>query len=421
MGDINMKQPEFTEWIDLALNRSQPVILTDHEEKLADSLIDKAYELSAQNDKMLGKALAAAFDILVSAEYYKRVTNRGWCYCPNGEPSIIYPYTNTCPRCILNKEFHYHPANKPPSGQIGQATSRLLCVFLDRLFNRSSKSLKILKGSEPIDMIIQDNTSNVILIAEVKAAPLLTLPLFVKSERMTAVKGDAIIELQHSGVDNSSIHSSEFNIMLPVQRGESWNYELIPLGRMENTPELWVYDRLQIAFQTDNDLFKRYFHFWDKAIEAYQSAYTTGDRTSSIYWLTNACGQPSPRPENWPLRSNGSGYESVSDAKTSVGMDRTDDIKKGIYQVLKLGAESKPLNRKYNVKTALISNIHAVRHYDEYLLSLQDVVWTLDENGTAKKVGDLPDERPIYNLFDGIISFTRNVARDEWIRDVFKF
>lgn len=102
-------------------------------------------------------------------------------------------------------------------------------------------------------------------------------------------------------------------------------------------------------------------------------------------------------------------------------MDRTDDIKKGIYQVLKLGAESKPVNRKYNVKTALISNIHAVRHYDEYLLSLQDVVWTLDEKGTAKKVGDLPNERPIYNLFDGIISFTRNVARDEWIKDVFKF
>lgn len=416
-----MDQTELAEWIDLALQRSQPVVLTEHEKKLADVLIHMAYELNERYGKTLGLALAAAFDILVSAEYYKRVTNRGWCYCPNGKSSIVFPYTNTCPRCILNKEFHYHPANKPPSGQIGQATSRLLCVFLDRLFNRASRRLKILRGSEPIDMIIQDVENNVVLIAEVKAAPLSTLPLIVSSEKMTEVQGDAITELEHTGVDNSAVHSSTFNIMLPIRQDENWSYELIQLGKMDESPDLWAYESIQMAFESDEGLFKRYFDFWEQAILAYQSAYVTGDKTNNIYWLTNACGQPSPRPESWPSRSSGSGYESVSDGKTSVGMDRTDDIKKGIYQVLKLGAESKPINKKYNIKTALISNIHAARHYDEYLLSLQDVVWTLDEKGTAKKVGDLPDERPIYNLFDGIISFTKNVARDEWIREIFRF
>lgn len=59
------------------------------------------------------------------------------------------------------------------------------------------------------------------------------------------------------------------------------------------------------------------------------------------YWFTNSCGQPIPRPDTWPHRA-GTGYESVSDSKTSVGIDRTDDIKKGTYQILKLGAEGNP-------------------------------------------------------------------------------
>ncbi len=102
-------------------------------------------------------------------------------------------------------------------------------------------------------------------------------------------------------------------------------------------------------------------------------------------------------------------------------MDRTDDIKKGIYQVLKLGTESKPAKSQFKVKTALISNIHAVRHYSEYLTSLQDVVWTLDISGNAKKASDLPADTELYNLFDGIISLTQSHLRDEWIRKYFDF
>ncbi len=122
----------------------------------------------------------------------------------------------------------------------------------------------------------------------------------------------------------------------------------------------------------------------------------------------------------------GSGYESISDGKSSVGMDRTDDIKKGLYQVLKIGAASKPKST-YTVKTALIFNIHAVRHYTDYLQDLQDVVWALDttkvkdDEFRAKTVRDLPEETPIYNLFDGLISFTKNYPRDAWIKSTFEF
>ncbi len=102
-------------------------------------------------------------------------------------------------------------------------------------------------------------------------------------------------------------------------------------------------------------------------------------------------------------------------------MDRTDDIKKGIYQVLKIAAAGKPKPSKMTVKTALLSNIHAVRHYDEYLRDLQDIVWTLDETGKAQQVADLPPEKNLYNLFDGIITFTHSYVRDEWIARNFQF
>lgn len=90
-------------------------------------------------------------------------------------------------------------------------------------------------------------------------------------------------------------------------------------------------------------------------------------------------------------------------------MDRTDDIKKGIYQVLKIAASAKPNSKQMKVKTALLSNIHAVRHYNEYLTDIQDIVWTLDETGTAKRIADLPAQKDVYNLFDGIITFTKAI------------
>jgi hypothetical protein len=101
-------------------------------------------------------------------------------------------------------------------------------------------------------------------------------------------------------------------------------------------------------------------------------------------------------------------------------MDRTDDIKKATYQVLKIATAAKP-KATYKIKTALLSNIHAVRHHETYLTALQDIVWTPDSSRQAKRVGDLPDEQAMYNLFDGIISFTKNYARDEWIEENFQF
>jgi len=337
---------------------------------------------------------------------------------------LLYPYTNTCPRCVLKGNFYFHQANKLPSGIIGKTTSRLLCVFLQHLFNIYSRNLTIHYGCEPVDVIIHDETENIVLLAEVKAAPLTTLALAVPAEVQKSIEDeDELVACGHAATNNPFMASSELHILLPKLQERTWGYDLVYLGvKGKENYATWTYQQIGRVLREDEQLFYRYFQFWHMAYSAYnKNLWSSNILPQPVYWLTNACGQPMPRPSNWPRRKSGKGYESVSDGKSSVGMDRTDDIKKGIYQVLKIAAAGKPKPSKMTVKTALLSNIHAVRHYDEYLRDLQDIVWTLDETGKAQRVADLPPEKDLYNLFDGIITFTHSYVRDEWIARNFQF
>lgn len=411
-------------WIKNAIESATEFIVSPVEENILDSILEKIFIINQTKGYELGVLLAAAFDFINNAEYYNYVTNSGWCYCDNGkEQNLVYMYTNTCPICILENNFEYHPANKPPSGRIGKSTTRLLCIFLNRLFKKYSRDLKIYQGREPIDMLIYDEMQKIVMIAEVKAAPLITLPLIVPSKKLTQVENDEVVNIGHKAMDFPYLEEKNLSLMLPIynEATNTWSHEKYLLD-YRVSEENWAYLSLKNLIENSDEFFDKYIETWTRAYKSY-GLQRDGDRGyDNIYWFTNACGSPSPRPQHWPTRGVGkTGYMTVSDGKTSVGMDRTDDIKKGIYQVLKLGAESKPYTEEFIIKTALISNIHAVRHHNEYLEPLQSIVWTLDETGIAKEVRDLPNDSKIYNLFDGIISFTNNNPRDEWVREIFNF
>src|SRR5690606_25346272 len=143
----------------------------------------------------------------------------------------------------------------------------------------------------------------------------------------------------------------------------------------------WAFRGIISLIKGNDEFFRIYSAYWNASLKSYHPKLN-----KDIFWLTNACGTPSPIPTGWQKRRVGSGYESVSDSKTSVGMDRTDDIKKGIYQVLKLGSEGKPTSKNWDYKVGIVSNIHPARHFDDYLQSLKDIVWTNDESGRAKQV-----------------------------------
>ena len=370
--------------------------------------IDKALSGSSADN---GLRLAAAFDLLASIEYYHSVANRGWTYCPEDQPKLIYPYTNTCPRCISNGRFKFTKANKPESGQIGMVTTELLCEMLELVFKRNQRNIKVYKASEPIDAIVYDQDAQKLIIAEVKSSPMMTIPLSVDCEKITETVDGQLVYAEHTIIDNPLLKKSDIGLFLP--KVGDLPEETISL-RVDWEKEKPFYYALHDLYQRDFNFFDRYFKYWSVAYKAYAEK----DRSCALFWLTNGCGQPVPRPIEWPAR-RGTGYESVSDGKTSVGMDRTDDIKKAIYQVLKLGSEYKPNNER--IKTAIISNIHAVRHYNEYLLTVRDVIWATDHTRSVTKAGQLDPDTPIYNLFDGILSFTQSDIRDEWIKEVFDF
>lgn len=349
-----------------------------------------------------GIKMAALFDLFVSCEYYGNIASKGWTYCSLQPPMLLYSYTNACPRCLSNLQFKYTKGNKPGSGQIGVATTDILCEMLSALMRLNESNVEVSKASEPADAILYEPDTETIVLAEIKASPLLTVPIAADCDPLTEDVDGVLTLLKHTVADNPFVRKSDLFLYFPATRDLPEQRFYLPIEWSDESP---FFEAVYGLVLRDEKFLEHFFHFWREAFQAYSAK----DRENPAFWLTNACGSPVPRPSDWPKRS-GSGYETVSDAKTSVGLDRTDDIKKGIYQVLKLGADFKPNGG--NIKVALISNVHAVRHYDEYLQCIKDVIWTLDETGTAADWEDLPDGKPLYNLFDGIVSFTKSEIRD---------
>lgn len=355
--------------------------------------------------------LAAIFDLLVSCQYYANLANKGWTYCGEGVPIMFYPYTNVCPRCIGNGNFVFSKANKPESGKIGQTTTGILCEMFLTLFKLKGRNVEVYKAAEPIDIIFYEPSTGIMVISEVKSAPLITIPLSVSCEEITEEIEGRLKQVSHCASDNPFIRSSRLSLFFPKTKNHAEKSFEIRADR--NDEASFLEAALRLSMESKNFL-THYFSFWE---EAYL-AYCKKEKDNPIFWLTNGCGGPVPRPESWPHKPSG-GLESVSDAKSSVGMDRTDDIKKGIYQVLKLGAEFKP--EYEGIKTALISNIYAVRHAEEYLDSIKDIIWTIDRDRRVLSWSDLPEKAPLYNLFDGIIAFTGSDIRDPKVGELFNF
>ena len=386
------------------------------ESTLIEKVIDKCIDLQKENPSYpLGRLLAAGYDLVVSADYYASTGHKGWFYCPPPEQHLYFHFTNCCPKHALRNIFHFHTSSKPGSGNIGKTTSRLLRHFLNVMLVRRGRTEHILKGTEPVDIVVLNEKTRHVFFGEIKASPLLTIPLSMDAQAMVANDGEPIFE-HESNLTVTEIYGRQIQLFIPKLDVNTWGERLFAFGIRKNAADKYWGYRSMIDLLEDPEFLPVYYAFWDKAFTAYHPKHT-----DAVFWLTNGCGVPNPRPEEWPKSKSGegNGYESISDSKTSVGMDRTDDIKKGIYQVLKLGSEGKPVSSDWSFKVGIVSNIHPARHFDEYLRSLRNLIWALDETGKAEKAGDLDPSHPLYNLFDGIIALTECHFRDTWIKQVF--
>lgn len=402
--------------------------LIDTSRPLDDSnkIVDFSRKLYRLADKFYGEgsrgvALAALFDMAVTMLYVENLSSNGWLYCRDAtieekEPKLFYPFVNACPRCALRNVFYFAPSRKPSSAVIGQATSLILTAFLDEHAKQVSDgkcSVRLLGGTKVVDALAIEGEN--VCLFEIKSAPLITFPVETSTELMTIMSDIGEEETpQHYNVTLPANFASELSLVISEDLR-------IPIGKEEHD-ESWPYTEIT-RYLSDESSLKKYVEEWEKTYLRYSGAMPK----EKTYWLSNGCGQP-PASDGWPARRNGSGYESISDGKSSVGLDRTDDIKKGIYQVLKIGTHYKEFAEKnsYVVHTALTSNIHAVKHHEAYLEEFEDMMWTIDAPNRSYVVSRDETETKIksegiYNLYDGLVTFTKGHFRDEWVRERFSF
>jgi len=194
---------------------------------------------------------AAAFDILVAAAYYGSAAHMGWLYCPASPfgSVIFYPYTNVCPSCAVKNQFNFHQANKPQSGVIGAHTARLLILFVQEALIRKKSTIKVFKGSEPVDVIFLDDTTEpaTVLLAEIKAAPLFTLPLMLDSQTLTLETEIGVEDAPHRETDNARLFDTDLKIYLPLFNAlkNEWSEKAYIIGSKNNRHDTyWAYKGL---------------------------------------------------------------------------------------------------------------------------------------------------------------------------------
>lgn len=388
--------------------------------KFAEGLYSIALGHRRSNSVRFGLMLAALFDLAVSALYLERIVSTGWYSCGKQPASMrkVYPFVNACPVCSLRGSFTHLKAKKPESASIGQATSKVLCAFLDSHVRRERPgvaSMRIVGGNGLVDAVLREDRH--FTLFEIKSAPLIAFPLEAPGVSLTdldELTGETIELSDHSNLTLETQAECSLIVDESVR---------IPVGNSSGFTSGEHYELILEWLKNDRN-FEEFGRSWESTFLGYADS----SKRSSSYWLTNGCGPPTPRPPDWPARRGGTGVESISDGKSSVGLDRTDDVKKGIYQVLKISTTFKepPPSNSYLVSAVLASNIHAVKHHEDYLSQLEDLVWTID-GADFSYITERNDETTIlkseglHNLFDGLLNFTSPYFRDEYLEELFDF
>ncbi|MGQ9902111.1 MAG: hypothetical protein ACUVR1_07855 [Fimbriimonadales bacterium] len=346
-----------------------------------------------EDTESLGIALGSIFDWCVSLLYAEKVANTGWLYCPDAQMSF-YPYIKSCPVCgrVENIEPRVH---KPSSDTIGRYTTICLGTILSEICRVSQNkfAVKILPTSRgDIDMLIFDSTTAV--LCEVKSSPLYLFPLCVRYEKpLKTFSGVEVSELTtHEIVAVDAIESRELYLFLaggyliPVRLVSEVASQFLSLEDSRNPDRL--YEMLDTVRGT-----------WASMYAGYTSRWRVN---SDLRWLTCGCGG------------------SVDDSKNAPGLDRTDDIKKGIYQMLKISAKYSRGCQERRIRTALLSNMHPVTHYEEYLRDFEDALWTRGKD-IQERSGQtvLVEGNNLLPFYDMLLTLTRSWFRDERLEQAF--
>ncbi|ASM49796.1 hypothetical protein PESP_a1718 [Pseudoalteromonas espejiana DSM 9414] len=336
---------------------------------------------------------AFCFDLMISCAYIDATSgvekSIEQCSHISSEYNSHLGFINLCSPCYTNKnKWTYQKAVKPQSGALGKLSSEMILRFIEKLYPELSEVL-VIGGSEAADAVLK-HKSGLIIFAEVKSAPLVTYP-FVFNVPESCLSGNH----EKLTITTSQLRSSSSAIFLH-------GIGPIPLGTLEGA--LWPFKPLVdfLIDESNKTIINDSINEWLSA----KAAYTHKDRTNKMFFLANASGSPpkiAKDLDGWPKK------ESISDSKTSAGMDRTDDIKKAIYQSLKIGTNLKGDSR---LKTAIISNLPAYRHGGEYVTPFTDMMWGLEKDFKTIDGHEAILSKDLRRAFDFIITLEEPILRD---------
>ena len=277
-------------------------------------VIDAAYRYADIRGIPRKLLLPPVVDVLTAIAYWKQA-NGEWHTCLDCGIKV-WPFVACCPTCLLyNAKFTKVAARKPHPATISVASTEAILSALQECAHRANCTMTIMRASEPVDAILL-LASDTPALAEMKTSPFITPPLIQ--------------------IDDQP-------------------YVQLPFGTIHRLSVLG-----EITCHRDDVFLMQFFDDWLRLWPEYQNT-ATSDRVAP-YYLTNGCGKP-----------RGTGI-NISDDKTSVGLDRTDDIKKAFFT-----AANNKFCCKDSAHSIILSNLPPTKHDDHYSSE-----W--------------------FNLFDGVVS-----------------
>ena len=100
-------------------------------------------------------------------------------------------------------------------------------------------------------------------------------------------------------------------------------------------------------------------------------------------------------------------------------MGRTDDIKKGTYQLLKFGAYYADDKADLPVRGALAANLDPLFLRGDYFDQLADIRWgkgpAFEQDGTHWRIAD----RNLHHLYNAVFAFNEPMVNDKMLVGIF--
>lgn len=351
-------------------------------------------------------SLPALFDVLMSGLYAamlydensQRLRKPGFTHKGADGGWRFFPYVWMCPGCIADgvppadaylpgatlkdgKRYAVKDRLSRPDGRMIGDFGALCIRSIVSAITQDDEAHFAAGGGHRGEFDLIVSTNSLLVLGETKASPLVAFPV---AARLT--EGDGHHEWSEAA------DATEWAFFLgAAEEGKRF----LPISRPAGTD--WPLTDLRELLR-DAETVKLILEVWERHLHGYRLFNAEDPRTR---WHRFGCG-------NIETGERGPGAARqlrVDNTKILPGIDRTDDIKKGIAQVMLFG-RLKHGCKIGAVKTVLFGNLYAETHHEHYVkpLASLELVW--------------PDAEPVW-LFDGIVALSRNILNSGELEQLF--